>query len=107
MQAKQATIARKGHMPDWQEIVAITARHWKVPKSAVNKEMLIAMIRHRFTDYDTQLQELSQNNRTQQSSTIFYEASEILRGKANQLANHLYDQAYKRALKEQRMLVKT
>lgn len=104
MQAKQATINRKGHLPDWENLVIITAQHWKVSCKDVNREMVVAMIRHRYTDYESQVKQLSKNTKDQAKSKVFYEAAEILRRKANQLANGLYEQACK---KRHRILVET
>jgi hypothetical protein len=91
-QAKRIIISEQGILPSWDKIVRLTAQYWKVPISAVNREMMIATIRHNYTNYDKKLQEFK-TGRTQKHSTVFYEASEILKEKANRLASQLCDRA--------------
>jgi hypothetical protein len=93
VRAKKIKISATGVLPDWDDINELTARYWGVSGRSVTRDMRIAMIRHKFTDYDFKLKQLGKDR-----SNALYEGKEVVKEKATMLAIHLYERSLARKM---------
>jgi hypothetical protein len=68
--------------------------YWGVAIGEVNENMLIAMLRHRYTNYDSLIEQLRRRLEKGSHKTIFAEASEILKSNANIVARRLHRKVF-------------
>lgn len=92
--AQKMQVRAIGKLPDADEIVRKTAVYWSVTTGEVNENMLIAMLRHQYTNYDALIEQLRRRLETGTHKTIFAEASDILKGNANIVARRLYKKVF-------------
>ena len=91
--AQKMQVRAIGKLPDAGAIVRKTAIFWDVAIGEVNENMLIAMLRHQYTNYDSlieQLRRLGIGSR----KTVFFQASEILKDSANIVSRRLYKKVF-------------
>lgn len=92
--AQKMQVRAIGKLPDARVIVRQTAAFWDVAIGEVNENMLIAMIRHQYTNYDSLIEQLKRRIETRSHKTVFAEASEILKINANVVARRLYKKVF-------------
>lgn len=93
--AKRIKISAIGVLPDWDKINELTARHWGVSCRSVTRDMRIATIRHKFTDYDYKLQKMGG------SSNALFEGVDVIKDKATGLAIRLHEKSLARKIRTQ------
>lgn len=96
--AKQMQVRAIGKLPSAGAIVRKTAAFWDVAICEVNENMLIAMLRHQYTNYDSLIEQLRRRLETGSHKTIFAEASGILKSNANAVARRLYRKLFGKKL---------
>ncbi len=92
--AQEMQVRATGKLPDARAIVRQTALYWNAAIGEVNENMLIAMLRHRYTNYDSLIEQLRTRLEKGNHKTIFAEASEILKSNANIVARRLYKKVF-------------
>ncbi|MGL5880994.1 MAG: hypothetical protein ACRC2V_24905 [Xenococcaceae cyanobacterium] len=92
--AQKMQVRAIGKLPNAGAIVRQTAIFWDVAICEVNENMLIAMLRHQYTNYDSLIEQLRRRLETGSHKTIFAEASGILKDNANIVARRLYKKIF-------------
>jgi hypothetical protein len=93
--AQKMQVRAIGKLPSAGTIVRQTAAFWGVTGDRVNENMLIAMLRHQYTNYDSLIEQLRKRvEKRKNHRTVFAEASEILKSNANIVARRLYKKVF-------------
>ena len=87
--AQKMQIRAIGKLPSAKELIRKTAIFWEVAIGEVNEKMLIAMLRHQYTNYDALIEQLKRFAKGSHK-TVFSEASDFLKNNANIVASMFY-----------------
>lgn len=92
--ARKMQVRTIGKLPNARDIVRQTALYWGVAIGEVNRNMLVATLRHQYTNYDSLIEKLKRRLEKRDRKTIFSEASRVLKNNANIVARRLYKKVF-------------